>query len=423
MASAAMIALASHSLSARADVITDWNVHWEEAVFATAQPVPAQARFGAILHAAMYDAVNGIARKYTPYRVGEKAPPGARQEAAAVQAAYTVLATLYPTQGAVFAEHLSVSLAQIPGSRGRSQSIARGREWGEYVAQQILSWRSNDGWTATLPPYYGGFEPGQWRSLPAGGSPDGTLPAVVPQLAILEPFGLSHPAQFRPGPPYGAPTLLDAMGTEAYAADLNEVKVIGRVDSAVRSEVETHLARLWQAMGPIDLNRAARSVVPDGNSLVENARLFALANIATSDALTTSMESKFAYELWRPHHAIRLADTDGNSATEADPGWNGLIAAPRFPEYISNHSSLTGAFMHIMARLLGNNHSFELSSPNYSGFAASFGSFSEAADQVKEARIWAGIHFRTGCEVGQAAGQQVAEYLLGELMTPVPCGR
>jgi hypothetical protein len=159
--------------------------------------------------------------------------------------------------------------------------------------------------------------------------------------------------------------------------------------------------------------------VPADNDLVDNARLFALLNMAACDSLIASMESKFAYNLWRPHHAIRLADTDGNPATEADPQWTALILAPRFPEYISNHASLTGAFMHTLARLLGNEHIFTLSSPNYPGFTWTFERFSDAADQAKEARIWAGIHYRYSCDVGQAVGEAVADYVLDHYLLPL----
>lgn len=404
--------------SLRADAVTDWNGYWEEAVFATAQGVPAQPRFGAILHAAIFDAVNGIARKYTPYRVTEKAPAGARKEAAAIQAAYTVLSALYPSHRSNLDAHLAESLDNIPGVQGNSESIRRGRAWGEYVANQILAWRSTDGWSTTPPAYMGSFDIGVWRSIAVPGNPDGTLAAVVAQLATLEPFAITTPEDFRPGPPY-APTLGEALATPKYAADLNEVKEVGRVNSSTRTQDQTDLARLWQAVGGVDLNRAVRSVVPEGNSLVENARLFALANFAMSDALMVSMESKFEYGLWRPHHAIRLADADGNPATEADPEWSGLILAPRFPEYISNHSALTGTFMHTVGQLLGDEHVFELSSPNYPNFTWTFGSFSEAADQVKEARIWAGIHFRTACEAGQAAGVEVADYVLNSYLRPL----
>jgi hypothetical protein len=178
------------------------------------------------------------------------------------------------------------------------------------------------------------------------------------------------------------------------------------------------LARLWQAVGPIDENRAARSVVPASNSLVENARLFALLNMVVCDALIASMDSKFAYELWRPHHAVRHADVDGNPATVAEPTWHGLIVAPRYPEYISNHASLTGGFMHTLASLLGDEHTFTLSSPNYP-FTWTFHRFSDAALQASEARIWGGIHYRHACEVGLLVGQSVAEYVLANFLLPL----
>jgi hypothetical protein len=367
----------------------------------------------------VFDAVNSIAREYTPYYVTELAPPGARAEAAAAQAAYTVLTVLYPSQATALNEHLAKSLVAIAGHQGNSQSIARGRAWGEYVANQILQLRSGDGWSATPPPYLGSLDPGVWRSIPFAGNADGTVAAAFVQVAILSPFAMSSPSQFRPGPPY-APTLAEALATSEYAADLNEVKAIGRVDSAIRTSDQTELAFLWQAIGAIDENRAARSLVPPENSLVENARLFALLNIATCDALIASMDSKFAYELWRPHHAVRLADTDGNADTEADPNWTALILAPRFPEYVSNHASITGAFMHTLARLLGDEQSFTLSSPNYPSFAWTFESCSDASDQAGEARIWAGIHYRHSCDVGQSVGHAVADYVLDNFLLPVP---
>jgi len=190
------------------------------------------------------------------------------------------------------------------------------------------------------------------------------------------------------------------------------VKAIGRSNSAVRTPDQTQLALLWQAVGIIDENRIARSAVPAGNSLVDNARLFALINMTATDALIVGFDSKNTYNLWRPYHAVRLADTDGNPATDADPTWNSLFLAPRFQEYISNHSVLTSSVMRILARLLGDEHSFTLNSPLFPNFTWNFDRFSDAAEQVKEARIWGGIHFRTACEVGGAIGERLADYVL-----------
>src|SRR5262249_14896307 len=142
------------------------------------------------------------------------------------------------------------------------------------------------------------------------------------------------------------------------AADVNEVKEIGRNSSLTRTPLQTELARLWHAADLMDENRSARSVLSPDASLVQNARLFALLNMAAADALITGMNTKFTYNLWRPYHAIRLADTDGNPATVADTNWTALILAPRFPEYISNHSIFTAAVMRVLGRELGDERTF-----------------------------------------------------------------
>ncbi|MCC7373209.1 MAG: vanadium-dependent haloperoxidase [Verrucomicrobiales bacterium] len=418
LAPALVTAALLQTQNTRADAVTDWNEHLEEAVFATAQPVPAQGRSAAIVHLAIFEAVNGITRDFQPYCIDARAPHGARAEAAAVQAAYTSLSALYPAHQQALDAHLADSLAQIPGSCGRSTSIARGRAWGEQVALHILALRNNDGWTTPQPAFMGGFEPGQWRSVATGANADGTLPAVFPQNAILTPFVMSDPSQFRPEPPYGA-ELPGALLSPRYARDLDEVKAVGRIDSALRTAEQTDIALLWQAMGPIDENRAARSVIPRHARLVDNARLFALLNMVACDALIIGWDSKFAYQLWRPHHAIRLADTDGNPATVADPTWSALILAPRFPEYVSNHSTLTAAIMRVLARELGDAHRFTLGSPLKPGFVQEFKKFSDAAAQAMEARLWGGIHFRTACEVGNQLGVELADAAIESLLTPM----
>jgi hypothetical protein len=376
------------AVGAYADAVTDWNAHLEEAVYATAQPIPAQPRFAAIVHAAIFDAINGIARRYEPFFVKEWATPEANQEAAAVQAAYMTLVYLYPSQKTALDAHLAEALTKIPGHQGNSQAIARGREWGAYVAQQVLAWRSSDGFSVVLPPYFGGTGPGIWRSPPTPTNADGTLPALFPQLAVLTPFIMNSPSHFRPGPP-------PALSSALYASDLNEVKAIGRFDSAIRTSDQTQLALLWQAVGVINENSIARSVIPADYALVDTARLFALINFA-----------------------VRLADTDGNPDTTADQAWNSLFVAPRFQEYISNHSVLTGAVMHVLARLLGDQQTFTLNSPLFPTFTWTFSRFSDAAAQVKEARIWGGIHFRTACEVGGEIGIQLGDYVIDHVLRP-----
>jgi hypothetical protein len=208
------------------------------------------------------------------------------------------------------------------------------------------------------------------------------------------------------------------LGSAEYAADFNEVKAIGRFDSAIRTSDQTQLALLWQASGIMETNRIARHTLPAENSLVDNARLFALLNVVACDSLIVSFDSKYAYNLWRPYHAVRLADTDGNPDTEADPQWNSLFIAPRFQEYISNHAILTGSAMRVLTRLLGDDHTFVFSSQNYPSFSWMFERFSDAALQVREARIWAGIHFRMAGKVAGELAVKLADYAIDNYMRP-----
>jgi len=404
--------------SLQADEVTDWNLTTENAIKTAALNPGLQGRILAIVHTAVYDAVNGIVGKYTPYFVTESAPPGARPEAAAVQAAYTALKALFPAQTPTFDAQLAASLANIPGGP-KNISVVRGRAWGEHVANLILAWRAGDGFNTPPPPYFGSTTiPGIWRSIATGTNADGTLPAVFPQNAVLVPFAMTSHSQFRPGPPYG-PTLTEALASAQYAADVNETKALGRFDSAVRTPEQTQLALLWQAVGGAEENRAARSVVPPENSLVDNARLFALLNIVLGDALIAAFDAKYTYNLWRPYHAIRLAASAGNPAIEPDPAWNSMFLAPRHQEYISAHAIVTGGFMRVLAQELGDEHTFTLVARDYPSFTWTFERFTDAAAQVKEARIWAGIHYRNSCDVGNAIGVQLADYVLGNFLLPV----
>ena len=396
----------------RADMVTEWNENMEAAIRAAALPVPAHGRTTATVHAAIYDAVNGIARKYAPYHVTDAGPPGARPEAAAAQAAYTALLALFPTQKPVLDAELAQSISEIPGHQGNSQAIARGRAWGQAVADEIIAWRKQDGFSTPVPGYFGGGAPGIWRSIAVPGFPDGTLPAIFPQLAVLLPFAMTSHDQFRPGPP-------PALWSAQYAADVNETKLLGAVNSTLRTAKQTQLALLWQAIGVNEENRVIRQVVPQENSLVDNARLFALVNIVAADTTIAGFDSKYTYNLWRPYHAIRLANSAGNPAIIEDPTWTALVLAPRFQEYVANHAIITGGVMHALARLLGDNHTFVLSAPGFPSFTYPFNSFSDAAAQVKEARIWGGIHFRNSCELGGAMGQAIADYVLDNFLLPL----
>jgi hypothetical protein len=394
--------------SVRADTVTDWNAMLSAAINATTDLPPVAGRKAAIVQVAVFDAVNGIARKYEPYFVTDRAPGGARQEAAAAQAAYTTLVALFPPQKAKFDTQLAASLASIAGSEGNSRSIERGLAWGESVANAILAWRNTDGFSTVYPPYFGGTAIGQWRSVP-----DGIRPAILPSYRYMTPFALSSASQFRPGPP---PDLTSAQ----YAADLNETKALGRNTGSTRTQRQTDLALLWAATAVAGENGIARSVLPEDASLVDNARLFALVNMAACDAFIVGFDCKYTYNFWRPYNAIRSADLDGNPDTTADPAWDSLVQpVPNHQEYISFHSVVSSAFMRVLAHLLGDNHSFTLTAPPLPGISRVYSSFSEAADEVTEARIWGGLHFRNSCNAGHRAGIALADYLTANFLLPI----
>jgi hypothetical protein len=414
--SLALAALALCSI-ARADMVTDWNANMQHALkTAYGSTPPLMGRAAAIVQISVYDAVNGIEQIYEPYFVTEAAPPGARPEAAAAAAAYTALVALFPAQQATFEAELQSSLASISGSQGNSQSIAQGLAWGAHVANLILASRSNDGSSASLPPYFGGTGPGVWRSIATPTNPDGTLPAAFPQIAILTPFALASPSQFRPGPP---PDLTSAQ----YANDVNEIQAIGGATSSLRTFDQTQTAKLWAAVDVSDENQVARAVLPPGATVVDNARILALANIVVADCLIASFDSKYTYNLWRPYHAIRLADPTINPLLQTDPTWTtwtSLIPAPRFQEYVSNHAILTSGFMRALADLVGDEHTFVLSSPGFPSYTITYGRLSDAATEVGFARMWGGIHFRNSVNVGHDVGTAIADYVVSNFLLPLP---
>jgi membrane-associated phospholipid phosphatase len=368
--------------------------------------------------------VNGIARRYTPIHVAPAGPAGASQEAAAVQAAYATLVQLYPTQKAVFDARLAVSVAVL-SARENAAAIASGRAWGQTVADAMLEWRNTDGFTPTPPAYLGGSDVGQWRpTLPAFAS------GATPQFAYMTPWVIAAPSQFRPaGPP--------ALTSARYARDLNETERMGSLVSTVRTPDQTAFAWFWASATPSFLwNQLAVSLVnssrllsdEDGGrttddrrreSTLQNARLLAQLNVAIADATIACWEAKYTYVFWRPVTAIPLASTDGNPRTTEDPAWMPLFATPSHPEYPSAHSCLSGAAAGVLAARFGEKTRFSMESDQMPGVVRSFRSFSAALMEVKNARIYAGLHFRSATDDGGALGASVAEYVLAHATQPL----
>jgi hypothetical protein len=386
-----------------ADEVTDWHEHMLAALATAGTSPTVSTREAALVSSAVFDAVNGIERRYEKIHVEPAAPSGASKRAAAVQAAYAVLLARFPAQAGSLGAKRAASLADIADG---GQSLQRGVEWGQDVAAAILAWRSTDGFTPAPPPYLGGLGTGVWRPTPTAFQSGAT-----PQLATMTPWVILSPSQFRPvGPP--------ALNSAAYAADFNEVKTMGRSSSAFRTADQTDACLFWAGTSATFLwNRLALDLSADaGLSLSQNAHLLATVNVAMSDAIIACWDAKYHFVLWRPVTAIPLADTDGNADTAKDETWAPLIATPAHPEYVSGHSTSSSAGATVLADYFGEDTAFTLKSQANPSWVRTFTSFSDALDEVADARIFAGIHFRSACEDGVATGTSVAEYVIDNAM-------
>lgn len=403
---------------ALADVVTDWNATLEAAMRNPVPSVPVQVRAAAMVHAAIFDAVNGISRKYAPLHVTEPAPAGARAEAAAAYAAHGTLVSLFPAKQALFDAQLAASLAEVPGAQANNASVAAGRAWGETVARRILAWRANDGFSQPMT-YPGNPGVGHWRF---GVLANATAAGL--SMSVTAPFALTDLPSFDPGAPYGSEDRAAALATATYAADLNEVKARGGRVSAVRTQAQTDLALLIHISDVPDINAIVRRALPASSRLEDNARIFALLNIAASDAAVVCFQAKYRHGLWRPLQAIPHADLDGNPATTADAAWVPLGATPSHPEFISGHSTIYGAMIAMAAALLGDSTPFTLAStaPGVPAIAPRFNRFSALADAIIEARIDMGFHFRTACRLGMRTGYAVADQIVRKAMQPMRGG-
>jgi hypothetical protein len=404
-------------------IIRDWttlsNDPYSNRVVTERPPVA--ARNLAMVHASMYDAVNAIERSHQPYHVEMVAPAGASPVAAAAAAAQRVASNLYrePDELAVFDAALAEALAMVPDGPGETLGVELGRA----VADELLAWRSSDGAAARVL-YTPGTDPGDWNRT----FPD-FLPPLLPQWPHVTPFAMTSPSQFRPAAP---PDLTSAQ----YAAAVTDVKELGRLDSATRTPEQTEIALFWADGGgtftpPGHWNQIAADVaLARGNTLAENARLFALLNIAMADAGISAWDTKYAYDLWRPIDAIRRADSDGNDATVPDRTWTPLLKTPPFPTYTSGHSTFSGAADTVLSFIFGPNTSFTSTSDGHDSFSQrplaesqiitrSFTSFAAAADEAGRSRILGGIHFDFDNTAGLAAGRALGQFVVHELLRPL----
>lgn len=390
-----------------ANVVLEWNTRTLEAIKATSTNPLLASRALAITQVAVYDAVNAIDGTYAPYAFNGQAPPKASPEAAAATAAYHTLVELFPTRRTNFDAALASSLADVPDGPGENQGIAVGQA----AAASILALRRHDGFDAVVP-YTPGTDPGDWQPTPGA-----FLPALGAQWPQVTPFAMSSGAQFRPAAP-------PALDSEEYAAAFNEVFELGRNTSTTRTADQKEIALFWADGGGTSYalghwNIIARGAsVDEGLDLVGNARLFAQLNIAMADAIISTWDTKFAYNLWRPVTAIRAADTDGNLETAADTTWTPLLGTPNFPSYTSAHSTVSRSAATVLTALFGADYQFTAGSEGLPGVTRTFDSFEAAATEAGRSRVYGGIHYQFDNLAGQEAGVNVGEFVMDNFLLP-----
>ena len=357
----------------------------------------------AILHAAIYDAVNNINPTFSPYLVRlPDVPRNASEIAAADEAAHDVLVFLYPAFQVSLDTELQQDLGQIPDNEKKTQGIAVGQA----VASQLLAARSADGANVIPPPYIAGNQPGDYQLTPPN-----FAPADFTQWPQVTPFALERADEFRPGPP---PALTGNLYTEAF----NEVKSLGFINSTTRTAEQTETGQFWNGNIQDLWNEIGQTAALQRHLNLENsARLFALLNISLADTAIAFFEAKYTYNFWRPVTAIRLADTDGNPQTEPNPTWLPLSTktAPD-PSYPGAHSAISKAGATVLSFYFGDRFTFDVTSESVAGVTRHFTSFSAAAEEAGLSRIYAGQHFRTDHTAGKDLGGQVAESIDGSIL-------
>jgi hypothetical protein len=375
--------------SAHADVITDWNVKAADIIVDADLGTPPANRVLAIANTAVYEAVNAITKRYPANGLKLEAAPGASVDAAIAAANSATLTKLVSSQQVAIDGACQAALAKIADGAAKTAGIAVG----ERAAAAVLALRAEDG-AATGETY---------RPHTTAGVYVPTVIPAVPQWPQRKPWLMTSPAQFRPGPP-------PALTSELWARDYNEVKALGSKSSARRTAEQTEIARFWEATLPPIYYGVVRSVANvSGREVTQNARLFAAVTQATDDAMIAIFDAKYHYNFWRPITAIRNGEIDGNDATERDPSWTPFIDTPMHPEYPCAHCIVAGAIGTVLQAEIGADpvSTFTTTSPTAKGTARSWKKIEDFMQEVANARIYDGVHYRTSTEVGTNMGKQI----------------
>ena len=386
--------------------VLEWNQIFVDTLIRTGTPNSSSQRLGAIVHTAIFDAYNGIERRYAPIYVRDDAPRGASRRAAVIAAAYNALIGVFPTsQKPFFDASYAASLAALSdegddGGRSRERGIA----WGTQVALAVLAWRATDGFGLSYPAFTGGMAVGQWRPTPPAFGP-----MSAQGLAFTSMFVLDSNTQFRPGPPR-------ALSSPTYTEDFNAVKALGRNGGSTRTDEQTVLAPFWEGNASTHWNQAANQMARANNlSTSDSNRLLAVLNVAMADTAFTTWSAKRFYGqvsfevTWRPVTSIPLADTDGNPNTNSDQAWLPLVTTPSHPEYPAGHPSLNGAAATVLLSYFAGGHqTFTLTtgpvSRTYTGIA-------QARADGNNARVWGGMHYPSTVAISDAEGEAIANYV------------
>ena len=399
-----LLVLLSIPLTGRSDVVQDWDAIMQATV--SAQPPFPQARFAAITQLAVFEAVNAITREYQPYLGTITAPHDASPEAAAAAAAYGVLSNYFPASLSTLNAAYATSLAAIPDGHRKRAGIATGQA----AAAAMIAARANDGSSPLeffLPT---SSNPGVWQLTPSCTAAGG----LFFNWQNVTPFGIRSASQFFLGPP---PALTSGRYTRAY----DEVKELGDVNSTERPQDRTNVALFYAAeAAALVFNDAARQIsTARPRSLSENAHDFALINMALSDAAVATFYNKYLYQFWRPETAIHDAGGDGNDRTTPDPNFKPLITAPCFPSYPSAHGTLSNAAREVMEKIYGDGpFSITLSTPALPSVTLHYSRLEEITDDISDARVYGGIHFRTDQDAGARLGTRIGDYIYHHKLRP-----
>ena len=388
LAAAVCGTLLSTAAVSSTDPVLEWN---SIMVSTTATQNPFfQARFAAITQLAVFEAVNAIDKDFEPYLGTISAPPGASPDAAAVAAAHAVLENYFPGDAPALDAAYAASLARIPNGSAKQNGI----EVGKAAAVALIGLRTLD--DSTPPEFYSPTAPapGVWQPTPSCPSAGGTLL----QWRNLRPFAIERTDQFRSASP-------PALTSERYARGYNEVMRVGSVDSAFRPQDRADVARFYAATAPVPVwnSAAAQVAVEQGRSMSENARALALMDVAIIDASASVFDTKYSYDFWRPETAIHAS---GNTT------WKPYIVTPCFPGYGSAHASLSNAARQVLERLYGpRHHLITLSNPAVAGVVLQYATFEQITNDINDARVYGGIHFRFDQETGAQQGRRVGAYV------------